>query len=134
VAVNYFFKPCPPFNAVVFLRGKTVLSWVFGLMLTCGALARTQPQMLFVTQENCKLIRGYGKNDIAGVSKEFEVPASKIRYLRAEWGRGQEGFGQCNLVFATPKGDKSCKVFNIMKDEFVFALAVPIPGNHAICN
>ena len=103
-------------------------------MLTCGALARTQPQMLFVTQENCKLIRGYGKNDIAGVSKEFEVPASKIGYLRAEWGRGQEGFGQCNLVFATPKGDKSCKVFNIMKDEFVFALAVPIPGNHAICN
>jgi hypothetical protein len=120
---------------MVFLfRGKTVLSWVCALVLTCSALARAQPQMLFVTQDNCKLISGYGKNDIAGVSKEFDVPTSRIRYLRAEWGRGQEGAAQCNLVFATPKGDKSCKVFNIMKEDFVFALAVPIPGNHAICN
>ncbi|MFM7800832.1 MAG: hypothetical protein ACKO69_01570 [Limnohabitans sp.] len=96
--------------------------------------ARTQPQMLFVTPDNCKLIRGYGKYDLAGVSKEFNLPVSKIRYRRAKWGKGQGGFEQCNLVFTTPKGNKSCKVFNIMKDDFVFALAVPIPGNHAICN
>lgn len=96
--------------------------------------SRTQPEMLFVTKENCALIRGYSKHDIAGVSREFNVPVSKIRYVRAEWGRGQEGFEQCNLVFSTPQGNKSCKVFNIMKDEFVFAFAVPIPGNHAICN
>jgi len=101
---------------------------------TLFAQARTQPEMLFVTKENCALIRGYSKHDIAGVSREFNLPVSKIRYVRAEWGRGQEGFEQCNLVFSTPQGNKSCKVFNIMKDEFVFAFAVPIPGNHAICN
>jgi hypothetical protein len=101
---------------------------------TLFAQARTQPEMLFVTKENCALIRGYSKHDIAGVSREFNIPVSKIRYVRAEWGRGQEGFEQCNLVFSTPQGNKSCKVFNIMKDEFVFAFAVPIPGNHAICN
>lgn len=108
------------------------LGWM--TMVCDGASARTAPTMLFVTKENCAKIKGYGKHDIAGVSKEFNVPVSKIRYLRAEWGRGQEGFEQCNLVFATPKGNKSCKVFHIMSDGFVFALAVPIPGNHAICN
>ena len=113
---------------------KGILLGCCGMLLAGAVLARTQPQMLFVTQDNCKLIRGYGKHDLAGVSKEFNLPASKIRYLRAEWGKGQGSFDQCNLVFATPKGNKSCKVFNIMKDEFVFALAVPIPGNNAICN
>ncbi len=96
--------------------------------------ATRQPDMLYVTPANCKLIRGYGKYDLQGVAKEFKVKPDKVRYLRAEWGRAQDGSEQCNMVFATPKGNKSCKVFTIMHYDFTFGLAVPIPGNHAICN
>ena len=102
--------------------------------LCCAGPLHAKTQMLFVTPDNCKLIKGYSKHDLQGVAKEFKVKPSSVRYLRAEWGKAQDGSEQCNMVFATPKGNKSCKVFNIMKDEFVFALAVPIPGNHAICN
>jgi hypothetical protein len=38
------------------------------------------------------------------------------------------------MVFGTPKGNKSCKLFTIMHDEFTFGMAVPVPGNHAIFN
>jgi len=110
------------------------IPFLFFLLISMSAYSRTQPEMLFVTPENCKLIKGYSKHDIAGVAREFNVPVAKIRFIKTEWGRGQGDFEQCNMVFSTPKGNKSCKVFNIMKDGFIFGLAVPIPGNHAICN
>ena len=110
------------------------IPFLFFLLISMSAYSRTQPEMLFVTPENCKLIKGYSKHDIAGVARELNVPAAKIRFIKTEWGRGQGDFEQCNMVFSTPKGNKSCKVFNIMKDGFIFGLAVPIPGNHAICN
>ncbi len=96
--------------------------------------ATRQPDMLYVTLANCKLISGYGKYDLEGVAKEFKVKPEKVRYLKAEWGRAQDGSAQCNMVFDTPRGKKSCKVFTIMHDDFIFGLAVPIPGNNAICN
>jgi len=96
--------------------------------------ATRQPDMLYVTPANCKLISGYGKYDLEGVAKEFKVKPEKVRYLKAEWGRAQDGRAQCNMVFDTPRGKKSCKVFTIMHDDFIFGLAVPIPGNNAICN
>ena len=99
-----------------------------------GMAATRQPDVLFVTRANCKLIKGYGKYDLEGVAKEFKLKPSTVRYLRAEWGKAQDGSEQCNMVFATPKGNKSCRAFTIMHDEFTFGLAVPIPGNHAICN
>jgi hypothetical protein len=37
------------------------------------------------------------------------------------------------MVFATPQGRKSCTLFNIVKDDFIFGQAVTIPGNKAIC-
>ena len=98
------------------------------------AAATRQPDMLYVTSANCKLISGYGKYDLEGVAKEFKVKPAKVRYLKAEWGRAQDGSPQFNMVFGTPKGNKSCKVFTIMHDEFTFGMAVPVPGNHAICN
>jgi hypothetical protein len=109
-------------------------SWMVLLLPGLCLSATKGPDMLFVTRSNCKLITGYGKHDLQGVAKEFKVKPSSIRYLRAEWGKAQDGSEQCNMVFSTPKGNKSCKVFNIMHDEFTFGLAVPIPGNHAICN
>jgi len=96
--------------------------------------ATRQPDMLYVTPANCKLISGYGKYDLEGVAKEFKVKPEKVRYIKAEWGRAQDGSAQCNMVFDTPRGKKSCKVFTIMHDDFIFGLAVPIPGNNAICN
>ena len=96
--------------------------------------ATRQPDMLYVTPANCKLISGYGKYDLEGVAKEFKVKPEKVRYLKAEWGRAQDGSAQCNMVFDTPREKKSCKVFTIMHDDFIFGLAVPIPGNNAICN
>jgi len=96
--------------------------------------SRTQPEMLFVTPANCQLIKGYSKHDMAGVAREFKVPISKIRFLKTEWGKGQGDFEQCNMIFSTPLGYKSCKVFSIMKDDFIFGMAVTIPGNNAICN
>lgn len=115
----------------------TLLAVFFCCMaLSAGQVwaATRQPDMLYVTSANCKLISGYGKYDLQGVAKEFKVKPDKVRYLRAEWGRAQDGSPQCNMVFATPKGNKSCKVFTIMHYDFTFGLAVPIPGNHAICN
>ena len=96
--------------------------------------ATRQPDMLYVTPANCKLISGYGKYDLEGVAKEFKVKPEKVRYLKAEWGRAQDGSAQCNMVFDTPRGKKSCKVFTIMHDDFIFGLVVPTPGNNAICN
>jgi hypothetical protein len=107
---------------------------LYVLFICWPAQSRTQPEMLFVTEANCKLIKGYSKHDIAGVSREFNVPVNKIRFVKTEWGKGQGDFEQCDMIFSTPQGNKSCKVFNIMKDDFIFGLAVPIPGNHAICN
>jgi len=95
--------------------------------------ANPQPQLLYVTQDNCKLIRGYSRNDLAGVAKEFGVAVNKVSYVKAEWGRGPEGRPQCNMVFNTPKGRTSCEVFTILKTNFVFGQAVPVKGNHAIC-
>ena len=89
--------------------------------------------MLFVTPENCKLIKGYSKHDLQGVAQAFKVPVAQVRYLKAEWGRGPGGGAQCNMVFATPKGRHSCAVFSIAKEGFVFGQAVPVPGNLAIC-
>lgn len=95
--------------------------------------SEAKTQTLFVTPENCKRIKGYSKNDLQGVAQEFKVPLASIRYVKPEWGRGAGGSPQCNMVFSTPKGLKSCAVFNIIKDDFVFGQAVPVKGNNAIC-
>lgn len=113
---------------------------LYSLVCVCLGLAwlpsqaQAKTQMLFVTPDNCKLIKGYSKNDLQGVAQAFEVPVAKVRYVKAEWGRGPGGGPQCNMVFATPKGRKSCAVFNIIDDGFVFAQAVPVKGNNAICH
>lgn len=111
---------------------------VMGLALVSGTLfnasaANPQPQLLYVSQDNCKLIRGYSRNDLAGVAKEFGVPVNKVSFVKAQWGKGPEGRPQCNMVFNTPKGRTSCMVFNILKTDFVFGQAVPVKGNNAIC-
>ena len=95
--------------------------------------AKQQPQLLYVTQANCKLIRGYSRNDLAGVAKEFGVPVDKVSFVKAEWSKGPEGRPQCNMVFNTPKGRTACAVFNILKTDFIFGQAVPVKGNPAIC-
>jgi hypothetical protein len=70
------------------------------LLLGLGALLATpnftwaanpQPQLLYVFQDNCKLIRGYSRNDLAGVAKEFGVPVNKVSFVKAQWGKGPEG-------------------------------------------
>lgn len=117
-------------------------SGLFFVFLAMGGLlalpnlawaANPQPQLLYVTQENCKLIRGYSRNDLAGVAKEFGVAADKVSFVKAQWSKGPEGRPQCNMVFDTPKGRTACAVFNILKTDFIFGQAVPVKGNHAIC-
>ena len=95
--------------------------------------AKQQPQLLYVTQANCKLIRGYSRNDLAGVAKEFGVPVDKVSFVKAEWSKGPEGRPQCNMVFNTSKGRAVCAVFSILKTDFVFGQAVPVKGKTAIC-
>ena len=107
--------------------------WALLAMPNFTWAAKPQPQLLYVTQDNCKLIRGYSRNDSAGVAKEFGVPLSKVSYVKPIWGKGPEGRAQCNLVFNTPKGQTSCIVFNILKTNFVFGQAVPVKGQNAIC-
>lgn len=111
---------------------------VIGLALVLGTLfnawaAGPQPQLLYVTQDNCKRIRGYSRNDLAGVAKELGVPVSKVSYVKPQWGKGPEGRPQCMLVFKTPRGFASCEVFNILRTDFVFGQVVPVKGNPAIC-
>lgn len=113
-------------------RTVVALFWVSGSLLTAEA-ATPQPQVLYVSQDNCKRIRGYSRNDLAGVAKAFGVPVSKVSYVKPIWGKGPEGRPQCNLVFNTPKGRTSCEVFNILKTDFVFGQVVPVQGNPAIC-
>ena len=95
--------------------------------------AKPQPQLLYVTQDNCKRIRGYSRNDLAGVAKELGVPVNKVSYVKPQWGKGPEDRPQCMMVFDTPKGRISCTVFNILQTDFVFGQAVPVKGNNAIC-
>lgn len=112
------------------------------IKLACVALiclgwvlqSEAKTQMLFVTPENCKQIKGYSKNDLQGVAQAFKVPIASVRYVKVEWGRGPGGAPQCNMVFSTPKGLKSCAVLSIVKDDFVFGQAVPVKGNLAICH
>ena len=107
-------------------------------VLLCGSAnsvfaAGPQPQMLVNTPENCKRIKGYGKHDLPGVAMTYQVPIEQVRFIKAEWGRNQAGAQQCNMVFSTPQGRKSCTLFNIVKDDFVFGQAVTTPGKKAIC-
>ena len=95
--------------------------------------AKQQPQLLYVTQANCKLIRGYSRNDLAGVAKAFGVTVDKVSFVKAEWSKGPEGQPQCNMVFNTPKGRAVCAVFSILKTDFIFGQAVPVKGKTAIC-
>ena len=95
--------------------------------------AKPQPQLLYVTQDNCKRIRGYSRNDLAGVAKELGVPVNKVSYVKPQWGKGPEDRPQCMMVFDTPQGRISCTVFNILQTDFVFGQAVPVKGNNAIC-
>ena len=110
-----------------------VCLWTFLATPNFTWAANPQPKLLYVSQDNCKLIRGYSRNDLAGVAKEFGVPVSKISFVKPIWGKGPEGRPQCNLVFNTPKGKTSCMVFNILKTDFVFGQAVPVKGQNAIC-
>jgi hypothetical protein len=107
--------------------------WAVLAMPSFTWAAKPQPQLLYVTQGNCKLIRGYSRNDLAGVAKEFGVPIDKVSFVKAQWGKGSEGRPQCNMVFNTPKGRATCAVFNILKTDFIFGQAVPVKGNNAIC-
>lgn len=95
--------------------------------------ATPHPQVLYVTQDNCKRIRGYSRNDLPGVAKAFGVTVDKVSFVKAVWGKGPEGRLQCNMVFDTPQGRTSCEVFNILKTDFIFGQAVPVKGNQAIC-
>ncbi len=95
--------------------------------------ATPQPQVLYATQANCKLIRGYSRNDLAGVALESGVPIEKVSFIKAEWGKGPEGKPQCNMVFNTPEGKRFCTVFAILKTDFVFGQAVTVKGQPAIC-
>ena len=111
---------------------------VIGLALVSGTLfhawaAKPQPKLLYVTQDNCKRIRGYSRNDLAGVATAFGVPVSKVSYVKPQWGKGPEDRLQCLMVFDTPQGRTSCAVFNILQTDFVFGQAVPVKGNNAIC-
>jgi hypothetical protein len=116
-----------PMNKRFFL--STLICWGVGCIFQCEA----KTQMLFVTPDNCKLIKGYSKNDVQGVAQEFKVAVADVRYVKSEWGRRPDGGMQCNMVFSTPKGRKSCAVFSIIKDGFVFGQVVPVKGNNAIC-
>ena len=109
------------------------LIWVWLTTPNLAWAAKQQPQLLYVTQANCKLIRGYSRNDLAGVAREFGVPVEKVSFVKAEWSKGPEGRPQCNMVFNTPKGRTVCAVFNILKTDFIFGQAVPVKGNPAIC-
>jgi len=109
------------------------LIWVWLTTPNLAWAAKQQPQLLYVTQANCKLIRGYSRNDLAGVAREFGVPVDKVSFVKAEWSKGPEGRPQCNMVFNTPKGRTVCAVFNILKTDFIFGQAVPVKGNPAIC-
>ena len=108
------------------------LALVSGTLLNAWA-AKPQPKLLYVTQDNCKRIRGYSRNDLAGVAKELGVPVNKVSYVKPLWGKGPEGRPQCMMVFDTPQGRISCAVFNILQTDFVFGQAVPVKGNNAIC-
>jgi len=102
--------------------GFLFMLFVMGGLLALPHLAwaaNPQPQLLYVTQDNCKLIRGYSRNDLAGVAKEFGVPIDKVSFVKAQWSKGPEGRPQCNMVFDTPKGRTACAVFNILKTDFM---------------
>jgi len=115
-----------------FLFGFLVM-WTLLAAPKLAWAAKQQPQLLYVTQANCKLIRGYSRNDLAGVAKEFGVPVDKVSFVKAEWSKGPEGRPQCNMVFDTPKGRAVCAVFSILKTDFIFGQAVPVKGKTAIC-
>jgi len=89
--------------------------------------------MLFATQANCPLIKGYSKYDLEGVALALGVPVDKVRFVKPQWGRSQTVGHQCQMVFSTPKGAKSCVVLSITKDDFVFGQVVSGQGNRAIC-
>jgi len=115
-----------------FLFGFLVM-WTLLAPSKLAWAAKQQPQLLYVTQANCKLIRGYSRNDLAGVAMEFGVSVDKVSFVKAEWSKGPEGRPQCNMVFNTPKGRTVCAVFSILKTDFIFGQAVPVKGNPAIC-
>jgi hypothetical protein len=117
---------------VIHLRSLVILM-VYCFATSSVLAARTQPQMLANTLDNCKRITGYGKHDVPGVAMAYNLSLNEVRYIKAEWGRNQVGGYQCNMVFSTPQGRKSCTLFNIVKDDFIFGQAVTIPGNKAIC-
>jgi hypothetical protein len=113
---------------------SSLLASLMVLTTSFSAGATTpQPQVLYVTQDNCKRIRGYSRNDLPGVAKAFGVTVDKVSFVKAVWGKGPEGRLQCNMVFDTPQGRTSCEVFNILKTDFIFGQAVPVKGNQAIC-
>ena len=113
---------------------SSLLASLMALSTSFSTQAATpHPQVLYVSQDNCKRIRGYSRNDLAGVAKAFGVPIDKVSFVKAEWSKGPEGKLQCNMVFNTPKGRTACEVFNILKTDFVFGQAVPVKGNQAIC-
>ena len=107
-----------------------------GCIAISGCLAgpvHAQRKMLVTTQENCQLIKGYSKYDLAGVAAALDVPVAKVSYVKAKWGRSPTVGHQCQMVFSTPKGPKSCTVLSITKDEFVFGQVVSGQGNRAMC-
>ena len=118
---------------MIHLRGLIALGVMCCWTASSVMAARPQPQMLTNTPDNCKRIIGYGKHDLLGVAMAYNLPLDKVRFVKAEWGRNQADGYQCNMVFATPQGRKSCTLFNIVKDDFIFGQAVTIPGNKAIC-
>ena len=114
------------------LRTCMLRAWVaIGVGLAWPVYA--QPNMLFATEANCRLIKGYSKYDLDGVASAFGVPASQVRFVKPQWGRSQTVGHQCQMVFSTPKGNKACAVLSITQGDFVFGQVVSSKGNNAIC-
>jgi hypothetical protein len=91
---------------------------------------------LEVNQVNCKKIDGYGKYEIEAIASKYQVSMASVKFVGANWGPGQYGGNQCNMVFDTPKGPKRCNTFMIFTDDngkTAFGLAVPQRENNPVC-
>ncbi|NBW55681.1 MAG: hypothetical protein EBR42_10330, partial [Betaproteobacteria bacterium] len=63
---------------------SSLLASLMVLTTSFSAGATTpQPQVLYVTQDNCKRIRGYSRNDLPGVAKAFGVTVDKVSFVKA---------------------------------------------------
>jgi hypothetical protein len=62
---------------------------VICICLSWALPSPAKTQMLFVTPDNCKLIKGYSKHDLQGVAQAYKVPASKVNFVKDDFVFGQ---------------------------------------------